>query len=404
MPLINKIKAIEINDSRGKPTLRVEIWADDMVGVFDVPSGASTGSNEAMELKDADGHVTKAIENINSIIAPVILGKDPTNQQNIDTTLLQLDGTPNKSNLGANSILGVSVACAKLAAQLLGIPTYEYLRKISNIKESNVMPLLFMNLLNGGKHAKNGLAFQEYHVVSDTQDIEESVNLGKQIQKNLDEICKRELGVEEITMGDEGGIAPKVTDVKLPLRWLRQAVEATGTSVPVRFALDVAASSFYLEGKYLINGELIDRGELLSIYREIINEFDILSIEDPFYEEDFDSFHKLKSEFPNLCVVGDDLTVTNIDRLKIAINKDSINGVIIKLNQIGTLTETIETIEFAVKNNIKLIISHRSGETMDDFIADLAYAFGVFGLKSGSPVARERMVKYERLIKISKVS
>ncbi len=330
---IDTIKASEIKDSRGRATLCVEVCTNGVCGIFNVPSGASTGTHEAIELRDADGHVNRAIENINSIIKPALLGKDPTLQKDIDELLIKLDGTQNKSNIGANAILGVSVACAKLAALLLSIPTYQYLRRLSDMKDSRVVPLLFMNLLNGGKHAKNGLAFQEYHIVPDTSDVKEAVSLAKEIQKSLEEICQRELNTSEIISGDEGGLAPVVQDVKSPLVWLREAVRTVGSSIPIHFALDVAASSFYQDGNYMVDGKILTPQELLSLYQDIIKEFDIISIEDPFYEEDFAHFHELKNNFPQLCVVGDDLTVTNLNRLKLAINQDSIGGVKIKPNR-----------------------------------------------------------------------
>ncbi|MFM7089124.1 MAG: phosphopyruvate hydratase, partial [Candidatus Paceibacterota bacterium] len=335
---IDIIKAEEIYDSRGNATLRVSVCVGGVCGLFDVPSGASTGTHEALELRDVDGHVSHSLQNIDLIIKPALLGKDPANQKEIDTLLIQLDGTPSKSNLGANTILGVSVACAKLAASLYGLPTYQYLRTLSDMKDSRVSPLLFMNLLNGGKHAKNGLAFQEYHVVPNTSDAKESVRLAKEIQKTLEEICKRELDVNQVMSGDEGGLAPVVKDVRQPLVWLREAVMSVGSSTPVHFALDVAASSFYQEGTYHVDGKILTPSELMSIYEDLIKEFDIISIEDPFHEEDFNHFHELKVKFSDLCVVGDDLTVTNLNRLKLAVDHDSIGGVIIKLNQIGTLT------------------------------------------------------------------
>jgi len=408
---IDKIEAKEILDSRGNPTIEVTVSAADISGSFSVPSGASTGMHEACELRDPDGHMSRAIENIHNIIAPALVGMDITDQRTIDETMIKLDGTPNKKNLGANAILGVSVAVAKTAALVLEIPLYAYLRKLSGMKDSMIVPYLFMNLINGGKHAENGLAFQEYHVVIDTTDAGEAMELGEKIQSELVSILTKKNGVAP-ALGDEGGLAPEMTDVREPLVYLKEAVLNLGINHKTKFALDVAASSFHLparalategeNGKYKIGDKDFTTDELLSLYESLIKEFGIFSIEDPFDEEDFESFAKLRELFPELHVVGDDLTVTNKARLEIAVKNKSINTMIVKPNQIGTLTETLETMEYAASNSIKLIVSHRSGDTMDDFIADLAYAFGAFGLKAGSPIAKERRIKYDRLVNISK--
>jgi len=260
-----------------------------------------------------------------------------------------------------------------------------------------------MNLINGGKHAKNDLAFQEYHIVTDTEDVTEAVDIGIKIQDSLKEIITEELGEDSLVLGDEGGYAPKITNIRKPLEFLTQAIQENNLAGKVRLALDVASSSFYEDQMYKIDGKDVSKEELLEIYHSLIEEFNLLSIEDPFEEEDFESFAKLKERETNLIVMGDDLTVTNKNLLQKAIDERSINALIIKPNQIGTLTETLETMQLARENEIELIISHRSGETEDDFIADLAYAFNCFGLKSGSPIKSERMIKYQRLINISKI-
>jgi enolase len=243
------------------------------------------------------------------------------------------------------------------------------------------------------------LAFQEYHIVPNTLNVSEAVQIGIKIQNSLKEIIIKELGAESVVFGDEGGFAPKVKDIKQPLFYLREAIKQNDLEGKVRLALDVASSSFFENGLYKISEENISKEELLNIYKSLTEEFNLLSIEDPFEEEDFISFQKLKEE-NNLKVVGDDLTVTNKNLLQKAIDNNSINAMIIKPNQIGTLTETLETMKLARENDIELIVSHRSGETEDDFIADLAYAFGCFGLKAGAPTKPERMVKYKRLEKI----
>ncbi len=427
---ITKIIAEEIKDSRGNPTIKVTVFVGDKSAYFSVPSGASTGSNEAHELRDPEpeqalhgagsdgkGGMKKAIWNIENIISPALLGMDIFNQKEIDRTLLKLDGTKNKTNLGGNSMIGVSIACAKAAAKVLEIEVYEHLRTLSEIKPSlrlgsgqaRKVPHLYMNLINGGKHvhqqgseqAKSALAFQEYHIVTDIDDAEEAWQAGVKVQNTLKEIILEELGEDSLVLGDEGGFAPKLEDVRKPLLYLKEAVKRNNLEGKIRLALDVASSSFYKEGVYELAGKDIGEKELFGIYSGLIKEFDLLSIEDPFDEKDFDSFRSLKEEERDIFVVGDDLTVTNKVLLEKAIENDSINAMIIKPNQIGTLSETLETMRIARENNIELIVSHRSGETDDDFIADLAYAFSCFGLKAGAPEKPERKVKYDRLIEIT---
>jgi len=403
--LITKILAEEIKDSRGNPTLKVTVWSDDSSDSFSVPSGASTGAHEAHELRDEDGKgVKNAIEKVNNIIAPVLLGKDVLNQSEIDRIMIELDGTPNKDNLGGNSMIGVSVACAKTAAKVQGIETYEHLRTLAEIKPSRKIPYFYMNLINGGKHVPSPqlLAFQEYHVVPDTEDVAEAIEIGIKIQNYLKEIIGKELGETSLVLGDEGGYAPQISDIRKPLLYLSEAIKKNNLEGKVRLALDVASSSFFNNGLYKIDGKDISKEELLSLYDSLISEFNLLSIEDPFDEESFDDFKKLKENNEGLYVVGDDLTVTNKILLQKAIEKGSINAMIIKPNQIGTLSETLETMRLARENDIELIVSHRSGETDDDFIADLAFAFNCFGIKAGSPLKPERMIKYKRLEEITR--
>ncbi|MEI6280854.1 MAG: enolase [bacterium] len=398
---ITKIIAEEIKDSRGNPTIKATVFAGDASGSSSVPSGASTGAHEAHELRDDDGMgVQCSIEKVNNVIAPSLLGFDVLNQKEIDRIMIELDGTANKDNLGANSMIGVSIACAKLAAKVTEVEVFEHLRVLVEMRPSRRIPYLYMNLINGGKHAKNDLAFQEYHIVPDTEDAREAVEIGNKIQNSLKEIIDKELGEESLTLGDEGGFAPKISDIRKPLLYLSEAIKENKLENKVRLALDVASSSFYKDGLYKVDGKDIKKEELMDIYNAIIKEFNLLSIEDPFDEEDFESFAKLKEYSEDLFIVGDDLTVTNMSLLKKAIDEKSINAMIIKPNQIGTLTETLETMKLARENNIELIVSHRSGETEDDFIADLAFAFNCFGLKAGSPQKAERMLKYTRLIQI----
>ena len=399
---IDKIQAEEIKDSRGNPTIKVTIWSGADSGSFSVPSGASTGSHEAHELRDADGKgVKNAIEKVNNIIAKALVGQNIFNQKKIDEIMIKLDRTSNKDNLGGNSMIGVSIACAKIAAKVSDQETYQYLQTLAEIKPSRKVPYLFMNLLEGGKHANNGLAFQEYHVVPNTENVSEAVNIGKKVQNTLKDIITKDLGEESVVLGDEGGFAPKTDDIRKPLLYLTEAIRQNNLQGKVRLALDVAATSFYNNGFYKVFEKSISKEELIALFGSLIKEFHLFSIEDPFHEEDFESFNKLRKNNKELIVVGDDLTVTNKSRLKKAIEKGSINALIIKPNQIGTLSETLETMQLARATDIELIVSHRGGETDDDFIADLAYAFGCFGLKAGSPLKSERMLKYQRLINIS---
>jgi enolase len=393
--LITKILAEEINDSRENPTIKVTVWVGEHSGSFSVPSGASTGAHEAHIIENS-----KAIFNVNEIISKALIGQDVLNQKEIDRIMIELDGTQNKDNLGGNSMIGVSIACAKVAAKVSDVEAYEHLRTLAEIKPSRKVPYLYMNLINGGKHAKNNLAFQEYHIVPDVDDISKAVEMGILIQNSLKEIIRKDLGEDSIVLGDEGGYAPKVSNIRKPLDYLSLALKENNLQEKVRLALDVASSSFYDNGKYKVDGKEISKEELLNIYNSLIKEFNLLSIEDSFNEEDFESFNNLKEKNKGLFVVGDDLTVTNKILLEKAIEKNSINAMIIKPNQIGTLSETLETMKLARENEIELIVSHRSGETDDDFIADLAYAFNCFGLKAGAPTKPERMVKYQRLIKI----
>ncbi len=402
---ITKILAEEIKDSRGNPTIKVTVWSDDTSDSFSVPSGASTGAHEAHVIENS-----KAILKVNEVISKALIGQDVLNQKEIDRILIKLDGTPNKDNLGGNSMIGVSVACAKTAAKAQRIETYEHLRTLAEIKPSRKVPYLYMNLINGGKHVKTfKLAFQEYHIVPDTDDVSEAVDMGIKIQNSLKEIIGKELGEDSLTLGDEGGYAPKISNIRKPLMYLNEAIKENNLEGKVRLALDVASSSFYENGKYKIEDKEVAKEELMNIYSSLIKEFNLLSIEDPFDEEDFEDFSlarrlwaegKFKENNDSLFVVGDDLTVTNVSLLKEAIEKGSINAMIIKPNQIGTLSETLETMQLARENDIELIVSHRSGETDDDFIADLAFAFNCFGMKAGSPMKPERMVKYKRLEKI----
>lgn len=401
---ITNITAEQILDSRNNPTLKVSVFVGDIIGIFEVPSGASTGKYEACELRDAEGGksgVLNAINKIESIIKPALIGVEVDKQKEIDDIMIKLDGTPQKTNLGGNSMIGVSIACAKTAAKVMSMEVYEYLKTLAEINPSRTQPFLYFNLINGGKHAKTKLAFQEYHIVPQVETAQESVKISHEIQNKLDDILKKEFGA--IIKGDEGGVALDIEDVITPLTLLQKAVNELEYTDKIKFALDVAASSFYDHdrGIYKFMGKDWARDEMINLYEKICADFPMISIEDPLDEEDFLGFAELQNKIGTIKIIGDDLTVTNIQRLQKAINEKSIKGIIIKPNQIGTLSETLSTMALARENNIDCIVSHRSGETMDDFIGDLSCAFGCFGIKAGALGPKERNIKYERIIKIT---
>ncbi len=399
---ITNVYGKEILDSRGKKALEVFVCSYEQVASFQVPSGASTGSSEALELRDADGGMQKAISIIESIIKPRLLGMDVTSQIEIDKLLLLLDSTEQKTNLGGNTMIGVSVACAKLGAILSNLKTFEYLRTLKDIKPDRAQPLLFVNLINGGKHAgpNSKLAFQEYHIIPFVDSVKEAL----EITEKVADVVERLLSEKGMLLGkgDEGGFVVPFSDVLLPFHILKEACDIAGVSNQVRLSVDVAASSFYDSEKkeYKVGEEMLSKEQMFDKYGEMIIRFDVTSIEDPFNEDDLVSFAELQKQHKDVNIVGDDLTVTNKNKILKAVENESIKSVIIKPNQIGTLTETLEAMKVAKENGINLIVSHRSGETMDDFIADLAVAFGVYGMKLGSPRAKERKVKYDRLVSI----
>ena len=399
METIKKINAEEILDSRGNPTIRVNVSSENFTASADVPSGASTGKYEALELRDGDAEryggkgVSKAVKNIENLIAPILLGKEPSSQKEIDEAMIAIDGTDNKSKLGGNAMIGVSMAVARLASKIYRKPLFRYLEEISNIKKSRKLPYLQANLINGGKHAETSLPFQEYHVIPDTEDINEALEIIFKMQNGL----KKEL---HANIGDEGGFVSEFKDIEEPLKKFAEIAEKEGVTEKEKYSLDVAASSFFEKDLYILGDKKICASDLLEIYKDICRKYPVLSIEDPFNEDDFLMFAKMKEELPDVLVIGDDLTVTNKEKLQEALNKKSISGLIIKPNQIGTISETFETMKLARENNMECIISHRSGETNDDFIADLAIATGAFGVKFGALQRGERIAKYNRLKEI----
>ncbi|MBU4479938.1 phosphopyruvate hydratase [Patescibacteria group bacterium] len=403
---ITSLKAKEIKDSRGNPTIEVEIGSGDIVVKASVPSGRSAGSREALEKRDADGKgVQEAIKNVNEIIAPAVLEKevDPTE---IDKILLKLDGTKNKSNLGANAILGVSLAVTRLGAKLEDKPLWKYINKISGVKVIPSQPKLFMNVLNGGAHAGFRLPFQEYIVVPGGKTTKESYEKSQVFLKELGEAIEEKYG--KVEMGDEGGFSPKMETIEEPFELLSNLMDDE-----MVIANDVAASEFYKDGVYHILGEEYSSSQFLNIYKNLVENFPIGSLEDPFEESDSSGFESIMRETKSwnskaikqglaeeILIVGDDLTTTNPEFILDSARNKRANAVIIKPNQIGTLTEVYNAVKLARGAGWKIICSHRSGETMDSFIADLAVGIGAYGLKAGSPSQEVREVKYLRLLEI----
>lgn len=399
--MINKIKAREVLDSRGNPTVEVEVTAGKFKGKAIVPSGASTGKHEAIELRDKGDRffgkgVKKAVENVNEKIARKIVGMNVFNQEDIDDEMIALDSTLNKSNLGANSILGVSLACARAGALGKGKELYEYLGK------GRRMPVPFANILNGGKHAGNKLKFQEFMIAAvGAKSFPESVRITAEVYHALQKIIMRNYGKNAVNVGDEGGFAPPISRPTQALRLIEKAVDELGYSKKVRFAIDVAASEFYKKGLYHIDNKKLTSGKLLDYYEGLLRQYpEIVSIEDPFDQDDFVAFNHITKNI-NIQIVGDDLLVTNIKRIRTALRENLCNALLLKVNQIGTLTEAVEAAKLALRNKWNVMVSHRSGETEDPFIADLAVALGTGQIKLGAPCRGERTAKYNRLLRIS---
>jgi len=394
MERIRSITARAIPDSRGNPTVEVVMRTGGKEAVVSVPSGKSAGSREAVELRDADGRgVSLVVENINTLIAPHLIGALPEVEM-VDRTMIEIDGTPNKAKLGANATLGISLATARLAAQLEGVPLWRSIANRTHTAPS--IPSLYMNMLNGGAHANFRLPFQEYIVVVDRGGARESYAKAKDIFSTLGTLVSAQYGTVE--MGDEGGYSPILQGFEKPFELLKEAI---GGESGATIAIDAAASEFYHEGKYLIEGVPYTGEGLRELYGTLVEKFHLRSIEDPFHESDFSMFTSLVRVLGDrTLVVGDDLTVTNPRIVEAMIEQKCANAMIIKPNQIGTLTEVFETVAIARKAGWRLIASHRSGETNDTSIADIAVGIGAYGLKAGAPTQEERRVKYERLIEI----
>jgi len=414
---ISRIKAREIIDSRGNPTVEVEVVLESNIkAIASVASGASTGEFEALEMRDGDAKrynqkgVLRACENVNTKIEKALKGEIITNQKKIDKIILDLDGTENKSNLGANAILGVSLACARAGALVSKEPLYKYLANTFEFENSRFhFPVPMFNILNGGKHADSGLSIQEFMIVpAGIKEVKERVRAGCEIFQNLKGILTSK--GYSVGVGDEGGFSPKLESNTQTFDLIGMATEKAGYIMgqDVFLAIDVAANSFYIQNdnKYVLRLEnmLLDHNGLIELYLKWIEKYSLISIEDGLNEDQWDQWREMKekiiSKNKEIMIVADDLTVTNIKRLKKAIDGDCANAIIIKLNQIGILSETMDCVKMAQKAGWKIIVSHRSGETCDDFIADLAVAVGADFLKAGSLSRGERLAKYNRLMEI----
>lgn len=405
--VIVDVYAREVLDSRGNPTVEVEVTLEDgTMGRAIVPSGASTGAHEAVELRDTDNNryggkgVLTAVNNVNEIIAPEIVGMEAVRQIDIDTLMIEMDGTPNKSKLGANAILGVSLAVARAAAEFLGIPLYQYLGGI-NARE---IPVPMMNILNGGKHADNNVDIQEFMIIpAGAASFSEGLRMAVEVYQNLKKVLVAK-GLAT-AVGDEGGFAPDLPSNQAALDVIVEAIGKAGYSAgkDIFLALDVAATELYRDGKYHLSStnQVLSSKEMVDFYEDLVNKYPIISLEDGLAEDDWEGWKLLTDKLGGrIQLVGDDIFVTNTERLAQGIKNGVANSILIKVNQIGTLSETLDTIEMAKKAGYTCVISHRSGETEDSTIADIAVATGAGQIKSGAPARTDRVAKYNQLLRI----
>ena len=395
------VKAREILDSRGNPTVEVDVILENGVrGRAAVPSGASTGEREALEMRDGGERycgkgVLNAVNNVNTIIRDAVIGMDAANQKELDYAMIELDGTETKSKLGANAILGVSMAALRASAINEGKELYEY------IGSGKTLPYPMMNIINGGAHADNNLDFQEFMIIPQRDSIKERVRVGAEVFHSLKKVLNNKGYFTGV--GDEGGFAPNLGSNKEGFELIVEAIKNAGYEPgnDVKIAIDVAASEFYKDGKYHVDGKELTTDELINFYEELVNTYPIVSIEDLVDENDWEGFTKITERIGNrVQLVGDDLFVTNKKCLQMGIDKKAGNAILLKVNQIGTITETIETIELAKDNGYKTIISHRSGETEDNTIADLAVGLDLGQIKTGSMSRTDRICKYNQLMRI----
>ena len=406
---IKNIKAREVLDSRGNPTVEVDLITKSCCAKSIVPSGASTGIHEALELRDSDKKrydgkgVLKAVDNANKVIAKKIIGLDCRQQRRIDNILIELDGTENKSHLGANAILGVSMAVCKAGAIYSKKEVYQHVKKLSNSKKM-VLPVPQMNVINSGRHAGVNNDVQEHMIMPvNFKNFREALRAGTEVYHSLKNILKQKYGAKAALLGDEGGFAPPIKNVEQRLELLVKAIQESGYTGKIKLALDCAASEFYNEEKnqYTIINKKYSKEELIDFYKNLIKKFPIISIEDGFAQDDWNGWVLFNKELGRkIQIVGDDLLVTNLMRIRKALDEDACNSLLLKVNQIGTVTEAIDAANVSFKNKWNVVVSHRSGETEDSFIADLCVGIGANQSKFGAPARSERTAKYNRLLRI----
>lgn len=402
---VTKVWAREVLDSRGNPTVEAEVSVGGLTASAIAPSGASTGSYEAVELRDGDRKryggkgVLKAVENVRREIAPALTGMDVLDLAAIDRAMIELDGTPNKGRLGANATVAVSLACAKAGAAVRGVELHEHLAP-----GSRVLPVPCLNILNGGKHAGSNLRIQEFMVApAGARSFAEALRMGAEVYHTLKGILKDSYGVSAVNIGDEGGFAPALDTTEQALDVIVRAIEQAGYAPgrDVFLVMDAAASEFYQDGRYAVDGKVLTPGELTDLYLALADRYPLISLEDPFFEDDFDAMAELtRRAGSRLQLVGDDMFVTNVERLRRGIEQKAGNALLLKVNQIGTVTESLEAAAMAKGAGFGVMVSHRSGETEDTSIADIAVALGCGQIKTGAPARGERTAKYNRLLRI----
>jgi enolase len=399
---ITDVRAREILDSRGNPTVEVEVHTACSYGIACVPSGASTGTHEALELRDEGKRyggkgVEKAVSNVNIQIADRVIGMNVASQRELDMAMIALDGTPNKAKLGANAILGVSMAAARAAAAMMELPLYQYLGGVNTYR----LPVPMMNVINGGKHAGSGLAIQEFLILPAGADTyREGLCMGVETYHTLGKILKDKYGSTATNVGDEGGFAPAIKTTRDALDAIVESINKAGYKGKVKLGMDAAASEFYKDGKYQIDGKSLSTEKLVDYYLDILGDYPIISFEDPLAEDDWKGYVSLTKKAGKVSIIGDDLFVTNVQRLKKGIDMGACNALLLKPNQIGTVSESFDAAEMAFRNKYKVAVSHRSGETNDDIIADVAVALGAEFIKTGAPARSERTSKYNQLLRI----
>lgn len=411
MSSIKSIRAREIIDSRGMPTLEVVCETEDGIFIDSVPAGASKGEKEAIELRDKEARyggmgVSRAVDNVNRIISARLKGLNPEDQKNIDNLMIVLDGSPDKSNLGANSILGVSLAVCRAGARARGLELFEHISSLfmDRYKRKYKMPKACFNVINGGKHAGNNLDFQEFMIVPSVESFKEELRIAAEVYQGIKKRLEKNYSKTAINVGDEGGFAPPIDMAEVALGVMIKSIECTGWRGKVQLMLDIAASYFFKNNYYVLSTGGLTKNELLDYYADLVFKYPIIGLEDPLDEEDWQGFREITSELGRrIMIVGDDLLASQEKYIKKAKEEEACNAVILKPNQVGTISELLESASLAKEYGWKTIVSHRSGETDDDFIADLAVGINADFIKAGAPARGERTAKYNRLLKIEEM-